>query len=446
MPVFHQQPARAIEAFGSFDVIVCGGGPTGFVAAIAAARGGAKTLLIERYGFFGGTATAAMMIEFGSMFDGERPLLGGITHEFLHRLQDFGGVLMRGRPESHAMTFDPESMIHVCQTMVEEAGVHILLHTWIADAICDQGRVAGVVVENKSGRQAVFGKVVIDCTGDGDVAARAGAGYSLGRPGDGMMQPVSIEILLANVDATRVDYDHHAVLIPRIAAARKAGTWTIPTDQLFSWGPVCKHGMAFDPRHAHYFINGTNCLNCNGTDARSLTEGELGARRQIGQMLAFLRENAPGFENAHVDRVAAQIGIRETRRITGDYTLTRADVLAARHFDDGVVPGRNSIDVHEVSGKAFAHEFLQPKTHYQIPYRCFLPRGLEGLLVAGRCLSADHHALGSVRVMIVTMPMGDAVGTAAAMAAERGLSPRTVPTPELRATLRARGTVLEDPR
>lgn len=438
----HYESGRDIPVTGEYDVIVCGGGPTGFVAAIAAARRGAKTLLIERYGFLGGTATAAMMVEFGGMHDGRQALLGGVTHEFLHRLDAYGGAHFTNAA-AHAMIFDPESMVAVCQAMVLESGGGLLLHTWIAGALTEGSRVVGVVVENKSGRQAIRGKVVIDCTGDGDVAAHAGAAFELGRPGDGKLQPVTLELLLGNVDTTRTGYDHHKVLIPRIAAARQAGKWSIPTDQLFSWGRVRKRGAPDAPQQAFFFINGTNAVGCDGTDAESLTAAEVQTRSQIDPMLEFLRANAPGFEHCYLDRAAAQIGIRETRRITGDYTLTREDVLSARHFDDGVVPGCNSIDVHEVSGKAFAHEYLKQGTHYQIPYRCFLPKGLDGLLVAGRCLSADHHALGSVRVMIVTMPMGDAVGTAAALAASRDLTPRQAPVTEVQGALRAQGTVLE---
>ncbi|OGV48572.1 MAG: hypothetical protein A2X49_05310 [Lentisphaerae bacterium GWF2_52_8] len=440
MKRYHDK-SREIPVYGDFDVLVCGGGSAGFVAAIAAARQGAKTLLVERYGFLGGTATAAMMLEFGSMYDGKQVLLGGITHEFLHRLEATEGAPF-SRKEGHSMVFDPESMIALCQKMVEESGAEILLHSWLADAIVEEGKVTGVIVENKSGRCAIFGKVIIDCSGDGDIAARAGALWEMGRPGDMKLQPVTIEILLGNVDSTKIDYHHHQ-LIPKIAEARESGKWTIPTEQLFSWGRVRKQGAPDEPRHSFFFINGTNAVDVDATDARSLTGAELQTRRQIEQMLEFLKGNAPGFENSYLDRVAAQIGVRETRRISGDYTLTREDVLAARHFHDGLVPACNSIDVHDVSGRAFKHEYLRESTHYQIPYRCFLPKGLEGMLVAGRCLSADHWALGSARVMIITMPMGEAAGIAAALAANEKISLRKVSVPVIQKMLRDAGTVLE---
>lgn len=446
----HYECGRNIPVYGSYDVVVCGGGATGFVAAIASARRGAKTLLIERYGFLGGTATASMMLEFGPMHDGRQQLVGGITHEFLHRLESYGGAYFTNTT-THAMVFNPESMIAVCQAMVEEAGVEMLLHAWLAGAIVDDGRVVGVIAESKSGRQAVLAKTVIDCTGDGDIAARAGATWEMGRPGDHKVQPVSMEILVGDVDATKVaaslvhnDFIRRMCeLNPKIAEAKARGEWTIPTEQLFSWGRVLKRGLKDDPHRSFFFVNGTNAVDVDATDARSLTAAELQTRREVEEMLTFLKRNAPGFENCYLDRVAVQLGVRETRRITGDAMLTRDDVITGRHFPDGVVPSCMSIDVHDVSGKAFSHERVRENSHYQIPYGCFLPKGLEGLLVAGRCISADHWALGSARVMIVTMPMGEAVGVAAALASGRGVTPRAVPVEDIRRLIREGGTVLE---
>ncbi len=436
----HLETAKRIPAYGDYDVVVCGGGSAGFIAAIAAAKRGAKTILIERYGFLGGTATAGLMVEFGSMHDGEKRLLGGATHEFLHRLENYGGAYFNDK-RKHSMVFDPESMIAVCQSMVEESGAEILLHSWLAGAIVEDGKVVGVAVESKSGRMAVFGKVVIDCSGDGDLAASAGASWTKGRPGDGKMQPATIEMILGNVDANRMGSLNG--LIPRIKEAKAQGRWKIPTEQLFSWGRVMKRGAPDTPESSFVFINGTNATGMDGTDAKSLTEGELLTRRQVPELLAFLNDFAPGFENCYLDRVAAQIGVRETRRIEGDYVLTKEDVLSGRRFEDGIVPACNSIDVHDVSGKVFEHELVPSGKHYQIPYRCLLPKGIEGLLVAGRCLSADHWALGSARVMIITMPMGEAAGVAAAFAANKGVAPRKLNVSEIQEELRRSGTVLD---
>ncbi len=201
-----------------------------------------------------------------------------------------------------------------------------------------------------------------------------------------------------------------------------------------------KRGAPDIPEQSFFFINGTNALGVDGTSAPSLTQAEIETRRQVEALVNFLRKYAPGFENCYLDRTAAQVGIRETRRIVGDYTLTREDVLGARHFPDGVVPACNSLDVHDVAGRRFQLEFLQPGTHYEIPFRCFLPAGLEGLLVAGRCISADHAALGSVRVMVVCMPMGEACGLAAALSVKNKCRPRDIPVAELRAALRRGGT------
>ncbi len=435
------EAAREIPVAGAYDVIVCGGGPAGFVAALAARRAGARTLLIERYGFLGGTGTAGLMVEFGSIHDGARVIVGGITHRFLHRLAEFGGAPMRDA-DSHRMIFDPESMMAVCQDMVTESGADLLLHTLVVDAVRDGGRVRGVVVESKSGRQALLGEVVIDATGDGDVAARAGAEFHLGRPGDGKMQPVTLVIVLGNVDTTRFSRRDVSSLPELIRQARRDGEWTIPTERLFSAGRIVKRGAPDTPEQALFFINGTNVLDVDGTDVRDLTRAEVESRRQVDVLVGFLRKRVPGFENCYLHRTAAQAGIRETRRVKCDYTLTAREVLAGTHFADGVVPSHQDIDVHEVTGKCFEHQYLRRGTHYEIPYRCFLPVGLEGLLVSGRCISVDHEALGSVRRMVTCMPMGEACGSAAGLAVAGGCSLRDVPVGQLRRDLADEGTAI----
>ena len=436
----YQEEARKLEVAGEYDVIVCGGGAAGFVSAIAAGREGMKTLIVERYGFLGGTATAALMVEFGSIYDGKDVMIGGITHEFLHRLEYQGEAELRDT-NSHHMTFDPESMISVCQNMVLEAGVELLFHTIFVKTIMTNKRAIGIIIENKSGRQAIYGKVIIDATGDGDAAFSSGAKYSMGREGDKKCQPVTLEILLGNVDVIRAPKTVHD-LIPQIKEANKKGEWPIPTERIFSYGRIKKPGAANELSSSFFFINGTNVLDVDGTSAKSLTRAEIETRKQVAPLLRFLQKYAPGFEKCYLDRTGAQVGIRETRRITGDYVLTRDDVLSARHFEDGVVPAANSIDVHEVTGKDFKHDYLKKGTHYEIPYRCFLPAGVEGVLVAGRCLSVDHHALGSARVMVVCMPMGEAVGVAAALSVKKNVTPRQVQAMEIKEILRKRGTVV----
>jgi len=435
-----REPARELPVWGEADVVVCGGGPSGFMAAVSAARAGARTLLVERYGFLGGTATAGCMVDFGSIHNGREVLVGGATHEFLHRLADSGGGAMQDA-ESHRMTFDPESMILVCRDMVLEAGVELLLHTLVVDVVREGDTVKGVVAENKSGRSVILGRVVVDATGDGDVAARAGADYDIDHEDSPALQPVTLEVILGGVDLGRVPQSHFDVT-PIIR--QHADEWPIPTERIFSWGAVPREGRADDPRSAYVFINTTNVLGVDGTRVDDLVRAEIEARGQVRPLIAFLRRHVPGFENCYLDRTGAQVGVRETRRICGDYTLTHDDVLAGRHFPDGVAPSCNSIDVHDAEGRDFEHEYLERGAFYEIPYRCFLPRGIEGLLVTGRAISADRHALGSARVMVVCMPAGDACGLAAAMAASSGVPPRRIDVAALRAEIRRQGTVLSE--
>jgi glycine/D-amino acid oxidase-like deaminating enzyme len=436
----YSENRRDIPVIDEFDVIVCGGGPTGFMAAIAAARRGARTLLIEKYGFLGGTGTAAMMLEFGSIFDGKDVLLGGCAHEFLHRLVNEGYGEMHSE-KTHNMVFDPEGMIAICQKMVLESGSELLLHSVVVDVIRDGNKAKGIVVENKSGRGAYMAQVIIDATGDGDIAFCAGEEFSYGNE-EGRVQPVSLEFLLGNVNHRKITSRNVRQTLPYIRQAKENGDWKIPSDQFFSWGRVKKRGAPDVPESSFYFINATNALDINGVDANDLTKAEIECRRQVDDLIYFLQKYVPGFEKCYLDRTAVQIGIRETRRICGKYKLTQSDVLAGKHFDDGIVPGCNSIDVHDVKGKEFLHKFLKKGTHYQIPWRCFLPEKTEGLIVTGRCLSADHYALGSVRVMVVCMPMGEACGYAAALACEEKCSLEELPVEKVRQALRAQGTMI----
>jgi len=441
MAEYFLEKERKVPVKGKYDVIVCGGGPSGFISAIASARAGAKTLLIERYGFLGGTATAGMIVDFGSIYDGNQVIVGGITHEFLHMLEKFGGAWMRDE-KTHSMVFDPESMIMVSQEMVLESGCTILFHTWICEPIVENGVVKGVITENKSGRQAFLGKVIIETTGDGDIAARAGAQFEFGHGSKDILQPVTLEVIVGNVDVTKISLDAFKKIKTWIAEAKQNNEWIIPTERFFSWGRVIKRGEPANPKSSFFFFNATNVLNINGCDVEDLTRAEIESRRQVDCLIRFLRKYVPGFENCYPDRTAAQVGIRETRRIIGDYILKREDVLSGRHFDDGVVPSCNSIDVHDPEGKDFKHEFLNPDAHYEIPYRCFLPKGLDGILTGGRCISADYRALGSTRVMVVCMPIGEAIGIAASIAVKENCTPREIPVQELRSILRNAGMSL----
>ena len=438
----YNESSRDLPIKGEYDVIVAGGGPTGVMAAIAAARKGCNTILLERYGFLGGTGTAALMVQFGSYKDGTNPIVGGVTSEFLDNMLEYGGAIER-RKGYRDLTYDVESMISICQDMVLEAGVHLQLHTLIVEPIYEGKDVKGVIIETKSGREAILGKVVIDCTGDADLVTRAGGTFDFGRENDGRVQPASLEVILGGVDSTRIP-DSVWDVVPAVEQGIKDGEWPIPTDRIFSWGIVEKRGAEKDPKKSYFLINATNALDIDGTNVESLTKGEIETRKQVDPLINFLRKRVSGFEKCYLDRAASQIGIRETRRIHGEYTLTAEDVLSAKHFEDGLVAAHNSIDVHDIDGKNFLHDYLEAGMHYEIPYRCFLPKDLNGILVAGRTISCDHRALGSCRVMIICMPMGDAVGRAAAMAVKSNCSLKEIDIQELKNEIRKDGCPLSE--
>jgi FAD-dependent oxidoreductase family protein len=430
---------KQIPVLGEFDVIVCGGGASGFPAAIAAAQEEVNVLLVEHYGFLGGTATAAMMVEFGSSTNGKRLLSGGVVVNFLRKMAASEGSL--ADIETLSMTFNPEYMILLVQELLIEAGVELLLHTHVCDVIMEGNTVNGIIVENKSGRGAYLAKTIIDATGDGDVAVQAGAGFDIGRPQDGKMQPISLEIMVGGVDSTKVQLDDKL-----LSAIKEASVddWPIPTERVFSWGEVPKPGAPADQKNTSYFINATNVIGIDGTNAEDLTRAEIESRRQVNPLVKFLKNHAIGFEKCYLERVACQVGIRETRRIKGKYCLTADDVLQARHFPDGIVPAYNNIDVHDVDGLDFEHYFLKPGTHYQIPYRSLLPETTEGLIMAGRAISIDHRALGSARVMCITMPIGEAAGIAAALCVKDSCLPSQLPAEKIRKRMKAIGYVIDE--
>lgn len=450
--------ALSLPVAHTADVIVAGGGTAGVIAAIASARNGAKTLLVERNGFLGGAITAAMMAQISA----GGPGVTGIGRELVNRLNDLGGV-----EGPFLIPIDPEAFKLVALEMLNEAGVRQLLYTMVAGVVLDDRRVCGIVVENKSGRQAITGRVVVDCTGDGDVCAWAGVPIQLGREDDQKMRPMTVMFKMADVDiAGMVHYakehpeefspdPNYQIVQPEKGLVRMVGYFSL-VEKARAKGELfedCHYirieGVIVDRGTA--LINATRVYNVDGTKAEDLTHADLEGRRQAFLVAAFLRKYVPGFERSYLAETASNVGVRETRHVLGEYVLVEQDILDDRQFPDTVVrnfkrqqPGTpsHSPDAGEGSPNDIsARSVVSPIHGFNIPYRCFVPKQIDNLLVAGRCISQTHAADGWTRLQSCVWAMGQAAGTAAAMAIQSGVTPRQLidRVSDMQAVLRSQG-------
>lgn len=460
-PPFILEAPKEIPVIATPDVLVIGGGPAGIGAAVAAARCGAETMLIERYGFVGGNLTIAMVNPMFTFHDvNGKQVIRGIAGEIVERL-----VRLTASPghvtdltfDNASMTpFDPEGMKLLLLDMLQEAGVELLLHSAFSDVQTGGGRITAVIVESKSGRLAVCPKCVIDCSADADVIARAGAPFVKGRESDGAMQPVTLFYRIGGID------------IPGLKAWMKANRHLLkdsPSEAeidaqsalaFLGMREIIKDAMAKGeypkdaaprilmyelPREGQFAVNCTRLQGIDGTSVRDLTRAEIETRRQAWGVTEFLKRRVGGFGNAYVLDTGVQVGVRETRRIVGDYTMSEEDVLSSRAFEDGIACGTFAIDIHPPEGEQQVFTG-SGRAVYEIPYRSLLPQGLDNLWAAGRCISASHHAFGSVRVMATAMGIGQGAGTAAALAARDGLTSREVDPKAVRASLLQQGQYL----
>lgn len=424
--MLYTEPERRIEAFDGYDVIVAGSGPAGIAAALMAGRSGCRVLLIEACGSPGGISTSGLMSHFTGTVDSR------LYDEVLRRASEQyyavnNAPLSIPDPEMTSLVnIDPEMLKLAYIDMLEEAHVEMLFYTFVCGAVMDGNTVRGVITESKSGRRAYLGKVIIDCTGDGDVAAMAGAEYFLGRESDHKMQPATMMFKVGGVDPERAVYPPS---FETTVETEKGELQALAKEKL---PHPAGHVLLYrSPIPGIVTCNMTNCIDIDGTRAEDLTRAEITCRRQMIPIVEFLREYVPGYENCYIISAASLMGIRETRHFYGVRTITEEDILAARQFDDWVVRGAHfNFDVHNLTGASLDEtgvqkHFSQMKG-YTIPYGCLVPRDVDGLLLSGRNISGTHMAHSNFRVMPICLAMGEACGAAAAIAVRRNIPLRDV--------------------
>lgn len=418
------------------DVVVVGAGSAGSAAAIAAARLGARILLVDRLAFMGGTSTAVLDTFYAFYTPGPSPrrVVGGLAWEVAERLTSDGDAFER--PNTYGagtgVTYDPEALKVLWEALASEAGVELLLHAWATGVRVRDGRLEAIRTWSKGGERWVRAATFVDASGDADVSAMAGVGYDDARSTPAT-QALSTLFTVANVDVAAAAAVPRAELWARMRAAAESGEYRLPRLE-GSWHRTTHPGVVM--------VHMTRVPNVDATDPVALTRAEVEGRRQVREYHRFLRDRIPGFERSVVVATSPAIGVRESRRVLGDYRLTREDVLSARRFEDEVALCGAPIEDHGAGGDT-RWDYVAGGGVYGIPYRTLLPAGLEGLLVAGRCFSATHDAHASARSMATCMAMGQAAGTAAALAAARGTVPRAIPAADLRARLAADGALLD---
>lgn len=432
-----QAGVRNLPVVGEYEVVVAGGGPAGICAGLAAARRGRHVLLVEQFGCLGGMATAGLHQKIAVFVGGggTPDIVGGIPREIAGRADkdreaDF-------RPEG--LFVEMEGLKLLLDEMAEEAGLNLLYYTQVGEPLLDGDRITGIVVHNKSGAQAVLGQRVLDCTGDADVAFRAGCRVMHGRPEDGNMQPATLMYRVGGVDRAQVlEYQQQDRQLKEFC--RKA----VQKGLMRPWQSELMGFWWIPSRPDQYNINFTH-MHVDGTSAADLTRACIEGRKQVQEVVRAMRALIPGFENSYLIDTAASIGIRETRRIYGEYVLTAEDIMSQTVFEDSIGLGAAFIDIHNVEGPGMDRRsgyHQPPGGYYSIPYRTLVPEKFEHLLVAGRCHSATHEAAGSTRWMTQAMVMGQAAGTAAALSIEHGVTPRAIDIPRLQETLTQDGAML----
>lgn len=432
------------DIIGSFDVVVVGSGAAGSSAAIAASRNGARTILIEKLPFLGGNSTAVLDTFYGFYTPGERAtkVVGGIGDDVITGLRHLGPVVER--PNTYGagtgVTYLAEHLKVVWESLVTESGVSVSLHTFVQDVTVADGRIESVLVATKGGLRRVEGSVFVDASGDADVSAYAGFDYELAGEID-PAQTLTTTFRMVNVDHERRRTIDKARLHELMAEAAESGAYDLPRREGSDHITPVDGMTATVMTRLDQVQRGPEGTVLNATDPAVLTAAEMEGRRQALEYVRFLVDRVPGYENASLVALSSQIGMRETRRVHGDYRVTRDDVLGARQFDDQIGLCGAPIEDH-LPGTGTVWEYLPEGEAVGIPFRALIPRDGLNALVAGRCFSATHDAQASIRSMAQCMAMGQAAGTAAALAANGDGVVRNVEVGRLRTSLVEDGAIL----
>lgn len=416
-----------------YDVIVIGGGFAGCGAALAAARNGGSVLLVERINALGGAPctqainpfmrNATRMPETGEVVE----LSQGIIIEIINELKAVNAV-----NPTHTNVFNPEYLKIILNRKMQEANVDLLFNSYLVSAKREGNKVVSVTVSNKSGLMELKADYFIDATGDADLAFDAGFPTRLGRPGDNLCQPMTLCYAIGGVDQKKFDEVCYTI-VGKWNEEKKKGYIKNPMDGIMIFN-TCFPGIVS--------LNATRIVKRNPVDAFDVTAADIEAREQMVELHDFLRDHIPGFENSMILSSAIQTGVRESRMIDGEHVLTSEELVACTVFDDAIAAGNYDIDIHNPEGSGTSHYFFPEGQYYTIPYRSLIPKDAENLLVAGRCISTTHEAQASIRIMRIVCSLGEAAGTAAAIAAKSGCTVKNVDAEALQTQLKKQGAFI----
>ena len=418
-----------------YDILVVGGGFAGVGAAISAARQGKKTLLIEKYNCLGGAAVYDLVNPFMRYWtysdDKTKKIMlsDGIFGEIVNEIEKLGGFI----PDS-IIYFNEEILKLVLNRMAIASGVELLYQTYVTGVTLEGDKIKSVTVSNVSGTSQIEADYFVDATGDANLSAMSGIKYTLGRESDNLCQPMTLCFRLANVDTDRFYNEDKANINPLYTKLQNEGKITNPRENVLVFRNVTNGVLHF---------NTTRVIKLNPTDARDVTKAEIIAREQVFEIIDFLRSNFPSFKNCTLISTGLQIGVRESRMIVGEHTLTQDEIVSCTKFEDGIAACNYDIDIHSPDGSGTSHYYFPDGQYYTIPYRCLVPENSTNLLVAGRCISATHEAQASLRIMPVCCTLGEAAGVAAAVAHSEYTAVDKVNIDKVRALLRQNGAVID---